>query len=333
MRKSSLSIYRSSVLFLLTFALLLRLQIPLAAEKQTGMHKIAILSFGDLQRPLIKGLRYGLRKLGYLEGKNLLLDMPLLTTVSDVRALVDGYARSKSIDVIVTAGGIVTSIAKDLIPKHPIVFIAVLDPVSSGIVESLARPGISITGITYDASVVTQGKRLEIFKAFVPSVRRVLVLYDDREENRVRDEMTTVVRNVALRADIKLEERPVKSVQEAARIVSSFSRSDGIFTVCTTLFSNLHPIAMIARERSLPLSGCSTTHVEDGALLAYAPDLYQIGFRGASFVDRILKGTKPQNLPVENPTKFELIVNLKTANAIGITIPPEVLQQADKVIK
>ena len=333
MRQGSLSISRSAVLVLLTFILFLRLEIAFAVGKQTGTHRVAILSFGDLERPLIRGLRYGLRKLGYVEGKNLLLSMPSVKTVDELRAAAAGYARSKTIDVIVTAGGIVTSIAKEVMPKYPIVFIAVSDPVSSGIVESLARPGTPITGITYDASVVVHGKRLEMFKGFVPSLRRALVLYDDREENRVRAETTSVVRKVASRADIKLEERPVKSVQDAERVVSSFSNPGGVFTICTTLFSNLRGISIIARERRLPLFGCSTTHVEEGALLAYAPDLYHIGVRGASFVDRVLNGTKPENLPVENPTKFELIINLETAKAVGITIPPEGLQRADKVIR
>jgi len=145
-----------------------------------------------------------------------------------------------------------------------------------------------------------------------------------------------LVRKVATQLEITIAEEPVKSLAQAEGALSHVSRNtaDGVFVICTALFNDFRRIGKVLGQKKVPLYGCATRQAtEEGALLSYAPDLYQIGRRGAWYVDRIFQGAKPQELPVEAPRRFELAINLKTANTIGIKIPPEVLQRADKVIR
>jgi putative ABC transport system substrate-binding protein len=144
------------------------------------------------------------------------------------------------------------------------------------------------------------------------------------------------VRKVAAQLAIKLVEKPVQSLAQAEQEIAAASRNttDGVFFICTSLFSDFKKIAEGSRTKKIPSYGCSSRAVaEDGSLLSYRPDLYQIGYRGAWYVDKILKGAKPADLPVEQPKKFELVINLRTAKQIGLTIPSNVLARADRVIR
>ena len=232
--------------------------------------------------------------------------------------------------------GILLWPAHETASQIPVVFMPTSDPVRSGFVKSLASPGTNLTGLTYYVDLRESGKQLEIFKEIVPTLRRVVLFIDAQAESPIDATSLTVGRNVAAHLRIELIEKPVKSLAEAERVVLSLSNNtiDGILITCTSLLSDLKNIAAISRQRLIPLHGCSNHHVtEYSALSSYAPDFYQIGRRAAWYVNRILKGARPQKLPVETPRKFELAINLKTANAIGIKIPPEVLQRADKVIR
>ena len=179
------------------------------------------------------------------------------------------------------------------------------------------------------------GKRLDLFKEAVPSLRRIALLYNARGENPAHATSLEVVRNTAPKLGLKLVEKPIKSADQAVESLLAISKqtTDGIFIIGSGLFVEpCKRITTIATQKRLPLTGCGAA-AEEGALLSYEPDGYRVGHRGASYVDRILKGTKPQDLPVEAPTKFELAINLKTAKQIGLTIPPNVLARADRVIK
>ena len=303
------------------------------AQQQARVYRIGILTLHTEDRPHLQGLRDGLKKAGYIEGKNLLLNMMQATNVEKLRSIAKGYAEEK-MDIIVTTGNVETVVAKE-VWSIPIIFMPAGEPVRSGFVKSLARPGANITGLAYLSDFQIFGKDLEIFRDAVPNLQRVLIFYD-LGEDLIPTVSLPLVRKVAEQLAIKLIEKPVQSIAQAEQEISAASRNitDGIFFICTSLFSDFKQIAEISRRKKFPSYGCSSRAVEeDGSLLSYRPDLYQIGQRGAWYVDRILKGASPADLPVEQPMKFELVINLKTAKDIGLTIPPNFLVIADKVIK
>jgi ABC-type uncharacterized transport system substrate-binding protein len=314
--------------------------LSLLAHSQNGVAqmktpKVGVLMLIKPDRPHLQGLRNGLKEAGYIEGQNLTLVMRPLQSAEELRSLAKDYVQQK-INVIVTTGNVETKIAKETTQEVPIVFMPASDPVRSGFVKSLARPGTNLTGLTYYVDLRESAKQLEIFKEIVSTLRRAVLLIDDRTEAPIDATSVAVIRKVAVRLGIELIEKPVKSLDQAERAISSLSKdtTDGILVICTSLFSNLEKIAVISRQKLVPVFGCASAHVtENGALFSYAPDMYKMGHRGAWYVGQILKGAKPQELPVEAPRKFELVINLKTAELIGIKIPPEVLQRADKVIK
>jgi ABC-type uncharacterized transport system substrate-binding protein len=317
-------------------ALLLALSHP--AEAQQGkIYRIGILvqSGKTEERLEIKGFRAGLAEAGYVEGKNLQLNIPNVKTYDELRPIAKGYVERK-VDVIVTNGGTATEIANRTTKEIPVVFIwGVTDPVESGLVKSLARPDTNVTGLTNEAGAEIYGKRLELFREVVPSLRRVALLYNARGENPDHARRLAVVREVAPKLGLTLNEKSAKSVGDVDEMLRTVSKenSDGIFIICSGLFSESYKkINALAIQKKLPAWGCSAEQSFE-ALVSYSPDRYRNGHRGAWYVDRILKGTKPADLPVEQPIKFEFIINLKTAKQIGLTIPPNVLARADRVIR
>ena len=307
----------------------------LAHAQQDKIYRLGMLAPpGQAKdRPHITGLRDGLEAAGYIENKNLQLNIPNVKTYQELRPIANGYVEGK-IDTIVTDGGTATSIAKDATSTIPIVFIwGLVDPVGAGVVKSLARSETNVTGLTSSPGPEIQGKRLELFKEAVPKLRRVTLLYNARGENPGQAKSLAVVREVAPKLGLTLAENPITAASESDKAVLSASKetTDGIFIIGSGLFGEpCKKITAIAMQKRLPLTGCV---LESGSLFSYEPDRYRNGYRGAWFVDQILKGTRPQELPIEAPTRFEFIINLKTAKQIGVTIPPNVLARADRVIK
>jgi putative ABC transport system substrate-binding protein len=323
------------VTIFLLFVLLLPTAYLSEAQQQNKVYRVGVLMLNRLERPHIKALRDGLEQAGYIQGNNLLLNMEQRKNIDELRSAAKMFVREK-FDVIVANSNIETGIAQQATTEIPIVFMPASAPVRAGFVQSLAHPGTNLTGVTYYTDFRENGKQIEIFKEIVPSLRRMTMLIDAGLHQPVDEPSLALVRKVAAYRRIKLMEKSVNSLLEAEDAVASLSRqaTDGIHVTCTGLFSNLKNIGAISKQKKIPLYGCSTAHViEDGALFTYAPDMYQMGLRAAWYVDRILKGARPQDLPVENPRKFDMVVNLKTAEAIGIRIPPEALQRADKVIR
>jgi putative ABC transport system substrate-binding protein len=307
-----------------------------AREQQSKVYHVIVIVAGKLDfiPPQIRGLRSRLEGLGYIEGTNLVYDLLQEETYDALRASVKASIQKK-VDVIVTLSEAETAIAQEVTDKIPIVFMPVGDPVRARFIRSLASPGTNLTGLTY-MEPTSLAKQLEVFKEVVPSLRQILVFFERRKENPITAPTLALVREVAEYMKIRLIEKPITSVAEAEHAISLLPKNPmtGVFHICTGFFRRLKTIASIGMERRLPIFGCSARQVADeGALLTYAPDLYYIGYRGAWYADRILKGARPQDLPVETPKKFELVINLKTANALGIKIPPETLQRADRVIR
>jgi putative ABC transport system substrate-binding protein len=283
--------------------------------------------------PQMQALRDRLGELGYSEGKNLAYDLLREDTYEALRASVKNV--QKNADVIVPLSDAETAIAKELTDKIPIIFMPSGDPVGAGFIRSLASPGTNLTGLTY-VEPKAIAKQLEVFKEFVPSLTQIVVLIAAIKASPTSDQTLVLLRKVAAQLHINLVEKPVKSLAEAEHAVSVLPKkgTTGVFPICAGLFRGLKNMASITIQKKLPMFGCSVSQVaEQGVLVSYAPDLHYIGARAAWYVDRILKGARPQELPVETPRKFDLAINLKTADTIGLKIPPEVLQRADKVFK
>jgi putative ABC transport system substrate-binding protein len=216
--------------------------------------------------------------------------------------------------------------------RIPIVFIGGSDPVEAGLVKSFARPGGNITGIA-DLEVELVPKRMEIFRELIPGLKRVLLVYDATDPDVVA--RLEVLRNVANRLGLRLVERPVRTEDEARTAISAVRKGevDGIFAPRSLPLNIPGLIREIAPKRAIPTMFHDAIFVEQGGLASYSANLYELGRQAARLVDKILKGAKPGDVPVELPTKFELVINLKAAKALGITIPPTLLLRADRLIQ
>jgi putative ABC transport system substrate-binding protein len=271
--------------------------------------------------------------LGYVEGKNIAFEYRYANNKLDrFPALADELVRLK-VDVLLTPGTPGALALKNATKTIPIVFTDVTDPVAAGLVASLARPGGNITGFS-SIEAVLAGKRLELLKEAVPKISRVAVLWNPHDPSSAQQwkESQLAARELGL----QLHSMEVSSADqfESAFKEANQVRSSGLFVVSSALaFSNQNPITELAIKNRLPAIYTRGHFVDSGGLISYGPDQAERFRRVAAMVDKILKGTKPADIPVEQPTKFELIINLKVAKQIGLTIPLNVLARADKVIK
>jgi len=307
---------------------------PAVASKQ---YRVVVVRHGPVgtNLPQINGLRAGLEELRYNEGGNLLLDFLTDENLPLLRDRLRAELKRGDIDLITSLGTVETSVAREVAGKVPIVFMPATDPVQSGFVASLATPRTNLTGLTYFIDNESVGKQLEVFKQVVPSLRYVTALTDGRREGGMNERLRARLRSAAARLTVELSEMPVTSVAAATTDVLSVPRrgGTGFFVVCTGLFRNLSDLVIVAIKLQAALFGCSAAQVaEQKVLMTYAPDLYAIGYRGAWYVDRILKGTAPQVIAVETPRKFDLVINRTAAQEIGLKLPPEMLMLADRVL-
>jgi putative ABC transport system substrate-binding protein len=279
----------------------------------------------------VEALRQRLRELGYVEGKNIVIEYRYaegkLERLPDLAA---ELVRLK-VDVSVTAGPAILA-AKKASATIPIVFGAASDPVGSGLVSSLARPGGNITGLSVMAPDL-DGKRLELLKEAFPKVARVAFLWVPAERgNRALTEMEAAAKALGLKL-LSLELRSLDDFD------SAFARAkrEGAQALITTpgplLNAQQRQVLDFVAKNRLPAMYSGSEFVEAGGLMSYGPNIPDLFRRVADFVDKILKGTKPADIPVEQPKKFEFLVNLKTAKQIGVTVPPNVLARADRVIR
>jgi putative ABC transport system substrate-binding protein len=282
----------------------------------------------------IEAFRQGLRELGYVEGKNIVIERRFAEGKPDRLSELAAELVRLKVDIIVSAGPTVTRLLKEATSTIPIVMTNEGDPVGSGFVASLARPGGNITGLSA-LSPELSGKRLELLKEIIPKLSRVAVLGNSTEPAN-----TQSLREVELAAGafgVKLQYLDILSPQdiEIAFRAASKGRADAVLILVAGGIAAAHrtEIVELAVKSRLPAIYNSAEFVEAGGLMSYATSLTDLSGRAAVYVDKLLKGRTPADLPVEQPMKFEFIINLKAAKQIGLTIPPNVLVRADRVIK
>jgi putative ABC transport system substrate-binding protein len=332
-----------SVVSLTLSAMLFALCVSARAQQAGKIHRVGFLSgsFPHGRGPArsgeiggISGLQRELRALGYIEGKNIAFEYRYAEDKLDrTSALADELVGLK-VDVIVAAGATDVLAAKSATSTIPVVFLeSGFDPVAQGLVASLGRPGGNITGFTTIAWVLA-GKRLELLKETIPKLSRVAVLWDPKAPASVPQWKES--QQVAQQLGLQVHSMEVSS---AGRYESAFKdatkgRSDAL-AVTRHRLANAYQkrIIELAVKNRLPAIYYREDFVNNGGLMSYGPDEVEPLRRAAAMVDKILKGTKPADIPVEQPTKFELVINLKTAKQIGLTIPPNVLARADRVIR
>jgi putative ABC transport system substrate-binding protein len=281
----------------------------------------------------IEAFRQGLRELGYVEGKNIVIEWRYAEGKFDrLPALVAELVRLK-VDVIVTSGPQSTRVAKEATVTIPIVMGFDPDPVGGGFVASLARPGGNITGLS-TLSPELSGKQLELLKETVTKLSRVAVLGNSTSPGNAQALREMELTAEAFKAKLQyLDVLDPKDIETAFRAASK-GRADAILVLPSpVLTSQRTQIVDLAVKSRLPAIYWRSDFVEAGGLMSYGTSQNDLDRRAATYVDKILKGTKPADLPVEQPTKFELVINLKTAKQIGLTVPQKVLARADKVIK
>jgi putative ABC transport system substrate-binding protein len=277
--------------------------------------------------------RQGLRQLGYLEGQNTVIEYRWANGKEQrLTDLAVELVRLK-VDVLVSHGVLATQAAKRASATIPIVCFSCGDAVSVGLVDSLARPGANVTGLTVLAPEVS-GKRVELLKEVVPGLTRLSVLWNS--DNPVSRPELSEAEAAARSAGLQLQSLSVTKPTELARTFNSMKaeRAQALIVLSDAmLFGHRKEISDLAAANQLPTISFTGEFAKSGALMGYGPDLYVLASRAAIYVDKILKGTKPGDLPIEQPTKFELVINLKTAKTLGITVPPALLALADEVIE
>src|SRR5262245_10516821 len=313
---------------------------PLAAEAQQAekVARIGYLSTSLAATPHIQeAFRQGLRDLGYVEGRNVVIEYRDAEGKHERLPALAAELVALKVDVIVAAASNHLALAaKQATRTLPIVFAAVVDPVASGLVTSLARPGGNVTGASILSSELV-GKRLELLTQAIPGVSRVAVLWlPGALGERVEKDMLKEADVAARALGVRLQFVEARGPADLDRAFSDMTRARaGAMTVLPSamFLRERRRLVDLAAEHRLPAVYTVKEYVDAGGLMAYAPNLADVVRRAATYVDRILKGAKPGDLPVEQPTKFELVINLKTARTLGLTIPPSVLSRADQIIE
>jgi len=303
------------------------------ASAQPRVVKIGALTESWGPTPAIVGLRDGLGELGYREDADYTIGVRFTGgKTSDLPEAARELVRHKIDLIVTTETGAAARAAQEATRQIPIVFIGAGDPVGSGLVRSFARPGANITGIA-DLDIELAPKRMQIFRELVPDLKRILIAYD--AGNPFVVSQVAVHRDAARRLGLTLVERPLRTEDEARAMIASLRRSDADGVLSLKAFSlNISGFLLeIAPQGVIPTMFHIPFFVERGGLASYSASERELGRQAARLVDRILKGTKPADLPVEQPTKFELAINLKTAKTLGLKIPPSLRLRADRIIE
>ena len=281
----------------------------------------------------IDAFRQGLREIGYVEGKSIVIDYRWAERKLDHLPALAAELVRLNVDIIVTAGPADTRAAKEATSTIPIVMSWDNDPVGNGFVGSLAQPGGNITGLSTLAPELS-GKQMELLQEIIPRLSRVAVLGTSTQPGNAQALREVKLVGGAFKVQVQdIDVLTINDIETAFRAASK-ARADAVVVLGTPVTGSYRTqIAKLAVKSRLPAIYSRSDFVEDGGLMSYGTSFIDLSRRAATYVDKILKGAKPADLPVEQPTKFELVINLKAAKQIGLTIPPNVLARADKVIK
>jgi putative tryptophan/tyrosine transport system substrate-binding protein len=324
--------------FLGTLALLAA---PCATEGQPAVpvHRIGFLPAGasPAHRQQLDALREGLRGLGYVDGKTIIITAVWPKTTSELPEAAAALAK-QDVKLIVAPATPAVAALKRVTSTIPIVFATAADPVGSGFVANLARPGGNITGLS-QLNIELSGKRLELLREAFPARKAVMLLFQHDESLLTTDTTRNILRETERRGEalgIELRLLKVARVEELAAALGGLdARRDGGLILLPTpeALAYASTLADLTLKQKIPTIGAARNFADSGGLMAYAADLDDQLRRAATYVDRILKGARPGDLPVQQASRFHLVINLKTAQALGLTIPPSLLQRADQVIE
>src|SRR5437762_421061 len=326
MKKGTLTLFISATLVLAPAYLA-------HAQKQASIPRIGVLLLGAPPNANLDAFIQGLRELGYIEGKNILIEYRFAEGKADRLPELARELVQLKVDAIFTTGTPALFALKQATKTIPIVFFSTSDPIGTGVVASLAHPGGNITGMSGLASDLWP-KRLEMLKDIFPKLSRVAMVWNKGNAGMALEAKAT--QEVAGPLGITLQDRGVKDPNELEVIfgVVSKDRPDGFLALTDPVLNSYQKLILdFLTKNRLPAIFDNQAWVEAGGLISYGANYADAFRRAATLMDKILKGTKPADIPVEQPTKFELVINLKTAKQIGVTIPQSVLYQADKVIK
>jgi putative tryptophan/tyrosine transport system substrate-binding protein len=304
---------------------------PIGHAQQVKVFRIGFL--GSFASPLTESFQQGLRDLGYVESRNIKIEYRWAAGKVDHLPKLATELAGLNLDVIVSAGTQATQAAKKATAVIPIVIAISSDPVGTGLVDSLARPGGNVTGLSH-LNVEVGGKRLELLKEAFPRISEAGVLWNSQHPAKLRE--WKEVESAARLLGVTLRSFELRSVGDFERAFSAISRDrvEALLAFEDPLtLAHRQRIVEFAAKRQLPAMYEPKEFAEAGGLMAYGPSFADLYRRAATYVDKILKGAKPSDLPIEQPKKFEFVINLKTAKQIGLTIPPNVLARADKVIR
>ena len=305
---------------------------PLAAEgQQTGkVYRVGFLRNGPPPDTFIEGLRRGLRDHGYVEGQNISIEYGLADSADQLPSVAAHLVRL-NVDVILASGTPPVPVAKSATQTIPIVFVASIDPVATGIVSSLARPGGNITGFVGVHSDL-MGKRLELLREAVHRLSRVAVLSHATNPGNVQYLRQAEIAARALGTQLQL--LAVRNAGDFERVFGEARGASALIQLDDVIFtSHRRQVVELAVKHQLPTMYGFREFVDAGGLISYGPDYPDLYRRAATYLDKIFRGAKPADLPVEQPTKFELVINMKTAKALGLTIPHSLLGRANQVIQ
>ena len=310
------------------------LSAPLAAEAQPAgkMAKVGILIVGSAPDPLLEAFRRGLRDLGYIEDQTVVIAPRFAHGKPERYPALVGELLDLKVDVLVAGGGIAGARAATVATKTvPIVTPVMSDPVGSGLIVNLGHPGGNITGLSM-LNTETTTKRLQLLREVFPNIARLAVLHDPRGEQAQLAVTETSAQRMGLQLQIFSALRPDEF--ETAFSMAKKARAEALLVLASGFFNaQRRRLVNLTVKYRVPAVYEHREFVDTGGLMSYGPNIADMYRRAAVLVDKILKGAKPGDLPVEQPTKFELVINLKTARALGLTIPPSLLQRADQVIE
>jgi putative ABC transport system substrate-binding protein len=316
---------------------------PAAAQTTGKVHRVGLIvttsplseiAGPEPVHPSVRAFVHGLRTLGYVEGQNLILERRTGEGRIDRFGDIVAELVRLRVDVIVVPGDVLPRAAKAVTTTVPIVMVTSEDPVGEGFVQSFARPGGNFTGLTLTTGPEIEAKRLELLREMLPGVSRVAYLASKEERDWERPwGQSARAAAPALGVTLVLAEFATRQYADAFARVTRARAEALLVSPSLAAFADRAVVVELATQARVPTMFAYRQPVEAGGLMSYGPNVADNFRRAAFFVDRILKGAKPADLPVEQPTKFELLINLKTAKALGLTIPPSLLQRADQVIE